>query len=156
MLLRWAVATFDTTAGSLTYTKPRLAARLQLLESQATRWLQQHAAYLPLISDPTTQLARNGSVVWEWVTDHPTWGCRGVRVPKVRPNRALLAAQRRLAWAMASSDRLVESSPIGLLDYDPFRRVAWIYTHIALARPRVYPRDLVCTNARWEKQYDMN
>ena len=126
MLLRWAVATFDTTAGSLTYTKPRLAARLRLLESQATRWLQQHAAYLPLISDPTTQLEEVG---WEWVTDHPTWGCRGVRVPKVeRPNRALLAAQRRLAWAMASSDRLVESSPIGLLDYDPFRRVARTYT----------------------------
>ena len=129
MLLRWAVATFDTTAGSLTYSKPRLAARLRLLEAQATSWLQQHAAYLPLLSDPTTQLARNGSVAWEW----DAYGNRPhVRVPKAAgPNYALLAAQRRLAWAMGSSDRLVEGSPVGLLDYDPFRRVARTYTRSA-------------------------
>ena len=125
MLLRWAVATFDTTAGSLTYSKPRLAARLRLLEAQATSWLQQHAAYLPLLSDPTTQLARNGSVAQDVNRPH-------VRVPKAAgPNYALLAAQRRLAWAMGSSDRLVEGSPVGLLDYDPFRRVARAYTRSA-------------------------
>ena len=128
MLLRWAVATFDTTAGSLTYSKPRLAARLRLLEAQATSWLQQHAAYLPLLSDPTTQLARNGSVAWEW----DTASYNHVRVPTAAgPNYALLAAQRRLAWAMGSSDRLVEGSPVGLLDYDPFRRVARAYTRVA-------------------------
>ena len=138
MLLRWAVATFDTTAGSLRYSKPRLAARLRLLEAQATSWLQQHAAYLPLLSDPTTQLARNGSVGWEWETDHPSWGCRGVRVPKAAgPNYALLAAQRRLAWAMGSSDRLVEGSPVGLLDYDPFRRVARTYTRGAWGKNEI-------------------
>ena len=131
MLLRWAVATFDTTAGSLTYSKPRLAARLRLLEAQATSWLQQHAAYLPLLSDPTTQLARNGSVAWEWDTAYDG-GRPHVRVPKAAgPNYALLAAQRRLAWAMGSSDRLVEGSPVGLLDYDPFRRVARTYTRDA-------------------------
>ena len=130
MLLRWAVATFDTTAGSLTYSKPRLAARLRLLEAQATSWLQQHAAYLPLLSDPTTQLARNGSVAWEWASTHG--GYNQVRVPTAAgPNYALLAAQRRLAWAMGSSDRLVEGSPVGLLDYDPFRRVARAYTRSA-------------------------
>ena len=136
MLLRWAVATFDTTAGSLTYSKPRLAARLRLLEAQATSWLQQHAAYLPLLSDPTTQLARNGSVAWEWLARNGS-GAQDVNRPHVRvpkaagPNYALLAAQRRLAWAMGSSDRLVEGSPVGLLDYDPFRRVARTYTRSA-------------------------
>ena len=121
MLARWAVAALDTTTQSLTYIKPKLATRIKQLERQAARWLQQHAAYLPLLSDPTVQLARNASG-GEW----SGYDLTRVWVPTTAggPNRALTAAQRRLAWATANIERLAAGSPAVLLDYDVLRRVA--------------------------------
>ena len=124
MLARWAVAALDTTTQSLTYIKPKLATRIKQLERQAARWLQQHAAYLPLLSDPTVQLARNASD-GEW-SGIPGDDLTRVWVPTTAggPNRALTAAQRRLAWATANIERLAAGSPAVLLDYDVLRRVA--------------------------------
>ena len=111
MLARWAVAALDTTTQSLTYIKPKLATRIKQLERQAARWLQQHAAYLPLLSDPTVQLARNASD-GEW-SGIPGDDLTRVWVPTTAegPNRALTAAQRRLAWATANIERLAAGSP---------------------------------------------
>merc|ERR1712146_299081 len=49
VLIKWAAVTIDTTKHSLTYQKPKLAAKISKLQLQVNRWMVRNAAYLPLL-----------------------------------------------------------------------------------------------------------
>lgn len=112
MLVKWALATFDDSKHSLTYQKPKLAAKVAQLQHRANKWQVKHAAYLPLLRDPLSQGEDKNDV-------------------------GLAIAKRKLALAMsllplsdfrASHPRLGTCSPLAqFLDYDLLRRAALLH-----------------------------
>jgi hypothetical protein len=116
LLAKWATCTIDTTKHSVTYQKPKLAAKIAHLQELANSWLARHAAYLPLFHGQSTSAAaadRGSNYAKKDSTQDTTSDDLG-----------LALATRKLALAMSLLPRLGTDSPLAeFLDYDPLRRV---------------------------------
>ena len=115
MLVKWATVTVDTTKHSLTYQKPKLAAKISKLQLKANQWMAGHVAYLPLVNLPPG--------VREKPCDSAEESLRNAR---------LCDATRRLALATCLLPQPGALSPAShYLDFDTLRRTARFFSLVA-------------------------